>query len=521
MWQAINAPNDPGHLLDYGKADAWLQRVLDLTNPQSTPGFSSPNLARDIITRGGLSKQLQAIQAAWQGLGYYYQSLNIPPWREAAYKGEFERAYGKNIQWDDTGSTTDSAFGPAASGWITQQAANEILSSVSGPLATHLQQVLQAQGIRYIIRAFVTPDGKFAKLFCPQGTACFDLDNTRITTTGWGPNSLQCGDDWRCTYWQTGYQIILPSLVLSMNLAYSIASQLKGISPDIVVKNTTEARGTPLAVWANPRAITIPDPPARGGAFDLLSPTVSAIPRGSAPPATTPAVTPIGTAMPSTSSPAVNPRDVTAPNMSTAPSTPVATPLGPVVSTPRPTCPTGQHVERGGPGEPTWVCIVDATGDVAPTLDTAPGATTPGTSTGPGGTMGSTGTPVTPSTSPVSPNPLVPTPAVTPVSTPSPGSTMTPIVPTAPTVPQNPLTTTPSVPLVTPSVPPITPSTVPPVPTVPTVSSVTPGTTSIPGITPPLAVQQASVLPTDTGPLVVFVIISGLVGAYYWRKKKT
>lgn len=39
---------------------------------------------------------------------------------------------------------------------------------------------------------------------------------------------------------------------------------------------------------------------------------------------------------------------------------------------PRPTCPVGQHAERGGPGEPSWVCIVDETGVVAPGPSTPP-----------------------------------------------------------------------------------------------------------------------------------------------------
>jgi hypothetical protein len=280
-FEAITAPNNRTHWIDREKASQWLQRTIDLANPETTPGLTSPVLARDVLTRSGWNRQLEGIKAAWNALHNYYLAINIPARSEPTYKEEFENAYGKQINWP-----LISAYGPFSSGSLTRRAGDAMASAGVRPLPT---------STRFLIRAFITTDGRESRISCPRGTFCVGPDDTRIRTTGASQTFSSCNtiDDWRCTYWGTDLtSFIIPPLVGSMDLAYAIASRLQKSAPDVIARYAIAVAGNPLEIWPlwNSEAYRagkeIPSPPTRGSREDILTDPVAAIltPSGTPPP---------------------------------------------------------------------------------------------------------------------------------------------------------------------------------------------------------------------------------------------
>lgn len=281
-FEAITAPNNRTHWIDREKASQWLQRTIDLSNPETTPGLSSPVFARDVLTRSGWNRQLEGIKAAWNALHHYYLAINIPARSEPTYREEFEIAYGKQINW-----SLISAYGPFSSGSLTQRAGDAVAGAGVSPLPT---------STRFLIRVFITTDGKEYKIYCPRGTFCVGPNDTRIKTTGSSRTFSDCNtvDDWRCTYWGTDVtSIVMPPLVGSMDLAYAIASRLQKSEPDVIARYAIAVAGNPLEIWPlwNSEAYRagkeLPSPPVRGSREDILTDPIAA-PPGMLPPAVTP-----------------------------------------------------------------------------------------------------------------------------------------------------------------------------------------------------------------------------------------
>jgi|SRR6185295_12387061 len=309
-WQAINVPDDTHHWINPDVANGWLQHVLDLSNPNPPPnGF------RDAISAQGVAAQMSLVQSIYQALEYFYRAIDLPAFREPVYKTQFESAYGKEIRWDQ-----NIALGTISAGWMQGNAFQTIsrFADKTGNLqAKHIvSDVLPHVVSRWVIRASVRPDSVGSGIICPETVPCLDSQNQQIP---FGPSwnfpldagTCETTNDWRCTFWTSGGDFILPALVLSVDLAWKIASQLKTMDLGTIVKNAVSHSGLPLTVGdrADPdHAPTYPIPSPPVGKFMLPTGTLLQSPFGKHPamPTIMPPVMPMASTPPRMVPPSVS-----------------------------------------------------------------------------------------------------------------------------------------------------------------------------------------------------------------------